>query len=218
MQILNKNVYFCLSKMDCQIEINNMKKIILFIAVAMMTVTGVKAQSDSKHEIAVSYGAFANSEWLDIIENMIGAIFGETYKDDIFFGTVGLEYFYHVKPWLGVGAITTYGQLTQGSYKGEDKVGKKSNRYFTVMPAFKFDWLRRDVVSLYSKLGAGVTLRNEIREFDGERSEHNTDKTDVHFNWQVSVLGVEVGKQFRGFVEAGCGEQGILLAGLRYRF
>ena len=60
--------------MDCQIEINNMKKIILFIAVAMMTVTGVKAQSDSKHEIAVSYGALANSEWLDIIENMIGAI------------------------------------------------------------------------------------------------------------------------------------------------
>ena len=57
-----------------------MKKIILLVAVAMITVTGARAQSDSKQEIAVSYGALAKSEWLDIIENMIGAIFGETYK------------------------------------------------------------------------------------------------------------------------------------------
>jgi hypothetical protein len=198
-----------------------MKKFIFFLAVAMMAATSVKAQSDSresKHEIAASYGSLSNSDWLNIFENVIGAIFGETYKDDTFFGPIGLEYFYHFKPWLGVGVITTYGQLVQDGYKGDDKVGKKSNYYFTALPAVKFDWLRRDVIGLYSKLGAGVTMRRETREFYGENAKHDTDKTDFHFNWQVSIIGVEVGKRLRGFAEGGFGEQGVLLAGLRYRF
>ena len=198
-----------------------MKKFIFFLAVAMMAATSVKAQSDSresKHEIAASYGSLSNSDWLNIFENVIGAIFGETYKDDTFFGPIGLEYFYHFKPWLGVGVITTYGQLVQDGYKGDDKVGKKSNYYFTALPAVKFDWLRRDVIGLYSKLGAGVTMRREIREFDGDRAEYNTDKTDFHFNWQVSLIGIEVGKSLRGFAEGGFGEQGVLMLGLRYKF
>lgn len=198
-----------------------MKKFILLAAVAMLTVTNVSAQSDSrdsKHEVAVSYGSLSNSDWLNIFENVIGAIFGETYEDDTFFGPIGLEYFYHLKPWLGVGAIATYGQLTQDAIKGDDKVGKKSNYYFTAMPAVKFDWLRGNVVGLYSKLGAGVTMRREIREFDGDRAEYNTDKTDFHFNWQVSLIGIEVGKSLRGFAEGGFGEQGVLMLGLRYKF
>ena len=197
-----------------------MKKFLFLamVAVAMMTVTDVKAQSDSKHEIAVSYGVLSNSDWLNVFENVIGAIFGETYKDDIYFGPIGMEYFYHLKPWCGVGVIATYGQLTQDSYKDDDVVGKKSNYYVTALPAVKFDWLRRDAVGLYSKLGAGVTLRNEKREFYGENAKHDTDKTDFHFNWQVSLIGVEVGKRLRGFAEFGFGEQGLLLGGLRYKF
>ena len=44
------------------------------------------------------------------------------------------------------------------------------------------------------------------------------DKTDLLFNFQASLLGVEFGGAFRGFVELGFGEQGIALAGLRYKF
>ena len=198
-----------------------MKKFVLLVAVAMLTVTSVNAQSDasdSKHEIAVSYGSLSNSDWLNIFENVIGAIFGEKYEDDTFFGPIGLEYFYHLKPWLGVGAITTYGQLTQDAIKGDDKVGKKSNYYFSVLPAVKFDWYRGDVVGLYSKLGAGVTMRREIREFEGNKAEYNTDKTDIMFNWQVSLIGIEVGKSLRAFAEGGFGEQGVVMLGLRYKF
>ena len=61
-------------------------------------------------------------------------------------------------------------------------------------------------------------MRREIREFDGDRAEYNTDKTDFHFNWQVSLIGIEVGKSLRGFAEGGFGEQGVLMLGLRYKF
>ena len=43
-------------------------------------------------------------------------------------------------------------------------------------------------------------------------------KCSVRFNFQVSALGVEFGRSLRGFCEAGFGEQGVFLVGLRYRF
>ena len=36
--------------------------------------------------------------------------------------------------------------------------------------------------------------------------------------FQASLIGAEFGKQFRGFAELGVGEQGFLLAGIRYKF
>ena len=36
--------------------------------------------------------------------------------------------------------------------------------------------------------------------------------------FQASLVGVEFGGKLRGFVEAGVGEQGIVLAGLKYKF
>lgn len=44
------------------------------------------------------------------------------------------------------------------------------------------------------------------------------DKTKVAVGWQASLVGAEFGNAFRGFLELGCGEQGILVAGLRYKF
>lgn len=207
--------------MDCQIQFkNNMKKIILLVAVAIMTVTGVKAQSDTKQEIAVSYGALSNSDWLNIVETLVGAFFAQTYDNEVFIGPISLEYFYHLKPWVGVGAITDFGYLSKDAYYGgkkDEPDGYFKAQCYTFMPAFKFDWLRRDRVGLYSKLGAGVTYRIENVTYNDDDHE-NQSRSQTHFNFQVSVLGVEVGRHFRGFAEFGMGEQGVIQAGLRYRF
>ena len=44
------------------------------------------------------------------------------------------------------------------------------------------------------------------------------DDSNTYFLIQLSFIGVEFGKQFRGFAEAGFGEQGFPLAGIRYKF
>ena len=45
------------------------------------------------------------------------------------------------------------------------------------------------------------------------------DETLAAFIFQATALGAEFGsQQFRGFVEAGVGEKGLLCAGLRYKF
>lgn len=200
-----------------------MKKFILLAAVALLTATNVSAQSDEpKQEIAVAYGWGSTSDWASIFGNIIEAMFGERFGDnDSPLGPISVEYFYHLKPWLAVGAIGAYGQFSQDIVTKNDEndvIGNKKTNYATFMPAVKFNWLNRDVVGLYSKLAVGATHRSEKKTYEDE-SREGREYCDFHVNFQVSLLGVELGSQnLRGFAEFGFGEQGMLSVGARYKF
>ena len=49
---------------------------------------------------------------------------------------------------------------------------------------------------------------------NGEKKDEN----GSYFMFQLSAIGVEFGSQFRGFAEVGVGDQGMLIAGVRYKF
>lgn len=193
----------------------------MMVAVAMMTAMGAQAQNydyETKHEVAVSIGLYSNSQIIDLYEEIGGAIFGATLENERFVGPLSVEYFNHVKPWLGVGAIFVYGHNKQDAMSGNDKIGESKNSYYTLMPAVKFDYLRKKHFGMYSKLAIGATLRNE--KYDSIRDNRNDyDDSEVHVNWQASFLGIEAGSEtIRGFAELGTGEQGIIQAGVRYKF
>jgi hypothetical protein len=98
------------------------------------------------------------------------------------------------------------------------KDGKATNTYYTLMPAVKFNWLRKKHFGMYSKLGFGATLRSESVDSD-DPTEKDYSNSAVHVNWQVSALGIEAGSpKVRGFVEFGVGEQGMAQVGVRYKF
>ena len=187
----------------------------------MMTAMSVNAQNgydDTKHEVAISLGVWSNSEIIDAFENVGGALVGARFENEKFTGPISAEYFYHVKNWLGVGGILAYGQCEQDVYFVGKKDGVSKNTYLTLMPAVKLDWLRKKHFGMYSKLAFGATLRNEKYDSDSDSSKDDSD-SEVHVNWQASLLGMEFGgPTIRGFLELGTGEQGIALVGLRYKF
>ena len=198
-----------------------MKKYFVMAAVAMMTAMSVKAQGydyETKHEVAISYGIDSNSQIIDVFEHIGGALVGVKLENDKFFGPISAEYFYHFKPWLGVGGIVAYGVNKQDAMSGSNKIGESKNSYYTLMPAVKFDYLRKKYFGMYSKLAVGATLRNE--KYDSHNNNSNDfNESTVHVNWQLSLLGIEAGSPtVRGFLELGTGEQGIILAGVRYKF
>ena len=198
-----------------------MKKILTMVAVAMTTMLSAHAQGydyETKHEVGISFGALSNSQIIDVFEEIGGAMGGAKFENEKFTGPISAEYFYHVKSWLGVGGILAYGCNKQDVYFLNEKDGQIKNSYVTVMPAVKFDWLRKKNFGLYSKLGIGATLRNEKYNSDAA-SEKDFSDTDMHVNWQLSLLGLEAGSPtVRGFLELGTGEQGIALIGVRYKF
>ena len=198
-----------------------MKKFLVLVAVAMMTAMNVSAQNgydETKHEVAITLGIYSNSQIIDAFENIGGALVGAKFENESFTGPISAEYFYHVKNWLGVGGIFAYGQNKQDVYLLGDKDGEIKNTYLTLMPAAKFDWLRKKHFGMYSKLAVGATLRNEKYDSVDPSSKDDSD-SEVHVNWQVSLLGIEAGSPtIRGFLELGTGEQGIILVGVRYKF
>jgi hypothetical protein len=84
------------------------------------------------------------------------------------------------------------------------------------MPAFKYYYVNGKNFGMYSKLGAGAMM-SVFKSKDTKGGSDSDSK--IYFMYQVSALGIEFGSQnFRGFLEAGAGEQGIVLAGLKYKF
>ena len=194
-----------------------MRTFLLMAALAVSAILCVpaQAQEETRHEVGISYGAVPNSIWLDAFGDVISSIFGEKYEQDTYVGPIGIEYFYHTSPLIGIGAVATFVNNKEDGIRDNQVISKTSSSYYTLMPAVKFNWLRRDKWGMYSKLAVGATYRDYSKKHDQEKTTDN----EVLFNFHVSALGVEAGGQHvRGFAELGIGEQGIILGGVRYKF
>ena len=200
-----------------------MKKILVFAVVAMMSVMGVKAQSDEpRNEIGVSYGLgislIGDGIGHGIGEGLFDAMVGRKWTNDKQFGSLALEYFRHLdNPRVAVGGIVTYSQFGEDvEYQGS-KEGERTRKYISVMPSVKYYYVNKKSFGMYSKLGVGGMLLNSKSE-DTKSGKSDSD-SKFYVAYQVSLLGLEAGSQnVRAFLEAGVGEQGIVLAGLKYKF
>ena len=213
----------------------------------MMTTTTVSAQQhkyyNTKHEVGITIGSGAMSEIVgglaDLTSIAISAAvttavtggYGTgnySYGDESYIPTITAEYYYHVNKLIGLGGFVAFNGLDRDMYaewrnndtgkKHKQKTGEASRRNFSIIPTAKFDWLRKKNFGMYSKVGVGVTFMHESQKDDVANGTDFSDTT-IAPNIQLSFLGLEGGSEsIRGFVEAGFGEQGILLAGLRYKF
>ncbi len=203
-----------------------MKKMIVMVVVTLMTAIVVNAQNeDLKHEIGISYGAGVSVIGDAIGNGFVTGIFdacaNKKLTNDKQFGSLGLEYFYHLDnaPKLALGGIVTYAQYGQDVVDGDNtshKYGDRIRRYISVMPALKYSWVNKNGWALYSKAAIGPMFYNAKSTADHNGKDDSYSK--VYFMWQASLLGVEFGGKLRGFIELGVGEQGIILAGLKYKF
>jgi hypothetical protein len=200
-----------------------MKKIQFLMIVAVFFCGTLSAQAqnveyETKHEIGVSYGGAPFSVWAKIGQALDDAIIsgftGGSYKceNSSWFGSLSGEYFYRIDPAFSVGGIACFSQDNDDCFLNNVKTGDRTTRFIKVMPAVKWDYLRRNNFGMYMKFGAGYTFEHVSETYKGEKGSDNSG----FFNLQVSLLCAEAGsKNVRGFVEVGFGEQGIALAGLR---
>ena len=181
------------------------------LIVALSLCANAGAQSTCTHEFAFSYGLGSTSGFVAVTASVFAAIFGATV-DYTFIGPVAGEYFYHVSDLVGVGAVASF-----AAFQDKAKPGEAPMTCVALLPGVKLDWLRREHFGMYSKLCAGAAYLNSPGS--GSQTEEGTGSPGtLFFNFQASLLGAEFGGGVRGFVEAGVGEQGFILAGVRFRF
>ena len=181
-----------------------MKKLMMIAAMLVASLSMNAQDDDLKNEVGVYYGFGSASDIVSTVSTSITSAFSHSDQSG-FWGPVGVDYYYHVTPVVGVGAMASIA----GCKWGNDSENK--TKYYTVMPAVKFNWLRKAHFGMYSGLAAGVMIVSDSYKGDS--------KSKAFFMGHVTALGAEFGgQQLRGFTELGFGERGLFTLGLRYKF
>ena len=174
-----------------------------------------------KHDLRITYGAPGFLSWyfLDELGFGCGCDVGPDFIYDTqelrtkygpryILSTLGLSYSQQLRPWLALGAKTTFAGTWQNVYDTYTNEKLYHNRMFniTAMLDARFSYLRREKVELYSAISAGLVCHLE-RAGGG-----------LGPMLDAVLFGVSFGRSFYGFVEVGAGLGGSARAGLGYRF
>ena len=112
-----------------------MKKLMMIATLLVASVSAYAQNDDLKNEIGVFYGFESASSYSSIISGAFVSAFSSSSRGGKW-GPIGIEYYHHVTPIIGLGAVGTIA----GCNWGDDEL---TSTYISVMPSVKFNWLRK---------------------------------------------------------------------------
>lgn len=137
---------------------------------------------------------------------------------------VNIGYEYRFKKWFWFGGTCTYA----GSYdRWVDRVTKQTVllsdfHYIGITPTFRFSWLNKKHVTLYSGFSIGLGCYfGTVSKGDTylESVERSRDLHYFAFAGELNLIGVKAGgEHWYGFAELGVGTHGLVQAGFGYHF
>lgn len=130
------------------------KKLLMAAAVVVMAVPAA-AQGSRRSEVSVSYGVAPVTDWIDSYSDMLTGLFTNANTDLKGWGAVTVGYSFRLIGSLRLGAQVVYSSNTQ---EVRDAGSEIRNRYWSLLPNVKWNWMNLKVVSFYSRLGAGASL------------------------------------------------------------
>lgn len=110
------------------------------------------------------------------------------------------------------------GDITHEDYNYRNESGELTRHKIYIMPEATFYYFKKEHVSMYGKLAAGVSFTKIKRENVNEET-RGTKLNDHTLSFQVSPVGLEIGnKNICGFMEYGFGTQGLAQFGVKHTF
>lgn len=182
-----------------------------------VTVTRVKPKRVDQHDLRIGIGSpslglglfvttYADDYYYkNFREEILDA---KTYDAGTYFtGIYSLSYAYHSRRWLQCGATVNFALLTNPTRYVEDNTLKSRETSFmvSVMPTFRFVYLYREKVQLYSTVSVGLAGGS----------------SGMMLPWaDFTLIGCTFGRKLFGFVELGSltGTGGCGRVGIGYRF
>lgn len=132
-----------------------LKKVLLMAAVALLGLPGLAHAQLGRGEISVGYGVAPVTDWIDAYSDKLLDVLDMKDASMDSWGGVSVNYTFRIVGGLGVGATFVY------SGNNQRLAGKKiSTDYYSIMPHLKMRWLNLRILSLYSRVGVGLTFTN----------------------------------------------------------
>lgn len=195
-----------------------MKKFILALSLAFLTISpSLMAQEteDLRDEISVGYGYVTLYQTAFVLGGVFATVFSAGYAhmgDFVMPGALSIGYDRKLTDVCTIGAVSTYEYVSYTVRdKNNDVTDHSKQNIVSIMPSLKLYWFRHPRFAMYSKIAGGGAASFAKSDDGGSAT----------FTWaaQVSPISMEFGASaLRGYVETGFGFQGLVSAGLRYRF
>lgn len=197
------------------------KRLLLFVVMLLSLSFQGKAEdwTDLQHEVSLSYGGLPVVDLLGYYENYFTPSASQTslYDDKGKFGAFNISYLFYPDENWGVGLVYSYTNSDKRILNNNKIAGDFYNSFHSICPSFKYNWYNYNFITLYSRVNAGVAIATTKASYISQKQVEQKIATKAFFMYQVSPIGIEVGRQVAGFVEVGFGHMGTAMAGLRYR-
>jgi hypothetical protein len=198
-----------------------MKTCTFFILCALLlcSVTLRAQENFPRSEFSLRYGLVTNADIIELTSDLLTSVFTfgsfET-RNNISTGAFSFEYQYRPKKWVSVGGSVSYERTTCDLFSKNLDIdaGNIINNYYTVMATARFNYLSKKIITLYSRVGIGYTLWLEYINGDNQYQ----DQSDGFVAFQLTPIGIRIGTKVGGFFEAGFGSEGMVAAGVSFRF
>ncbi|WP_166923003.1 hypothetical protein [Flavobacterium poyangense] len=197
-------------------------KTILYLTILIVTAGSIKAQN-FKNEFHVGYSDGFTLSMFDMIGSklpsslLLGGITGEKVKStsESSFGLIEAGYKYQITKKIKLGLTIAYQRYSAKliTEKTSEFIKQESN-YTLFLPNFNYSYIKTPLLDFYGSASAGVLL--SIDKYTHYKKSAPTNQVD--FAWQISPLGLRVGKRIGGFVEAGFGLKGFVTVGANCTF
>jgi len=205
-----------------------MKKVLIAILALFCLASFSPAQAQQYYklyhpnEISASYGVSVLGSAIGSIikdASLVNALVGDddyvAIKNGGTKGILNLGYTHQLNRTISVGATAGINRMSINLEDNTGKLTAAAANIYTLMGTAKFDWFRTrsDIFGMYSKVGLGVMAMH------GEMAEDDLMSGTLWLpTGHLSLVGLEVGRGFSGFMELGFGFQGVAQFGIRARF
>lgn len=141
-------------------------------------------------------------------------IYADHYGNAYMTGVFAAEFDMNFRKWfsltLGVGLNGMYRDVYDVDNR---KIGQYSGVYMSILPEVRFSYINRTYFRMYSGVGLGLSLKmvndNAINKLE----------TTPGVAFQLTPVGVTVGRNVYGFAELGIGTQFMgMMVGIGFRF
>ena len=199
------------------------KQFVLILVVVLLIPFTANAQNKSEfNELSVSYGIIPASQLLDNFTITATDLYtGGHYQSNNSkcWGALSIGYSYKLAKNIRLGLTYSFSQINEDIVLGSSSaLGAKNDTYNVLMPNVKFYWLKKNIITLYSRVGAGVVFAKSEQEFDNNQQASKTENKTI-FAWQASPLWIEIGRsKIVALAEAGIGYMGSVQIGALFRF
>ena len=129
-----------------------------------------------------------------------------TYNKERVTNTWGLSYTYNFTRIFALSASISYEGGWNEYYSRADnsKISVTECHYITPMVTARFSWLNRNLVRMYSSVGAGMAFSMTDVHYSNTDSGWK-ESPEAYLSLQVTPVGISVGRDLFGFFEVGVG-------------